>query len=105
MRRTAEPVTALAMRRGSGRIKESEAALTAQIKQILTELRGIKTAVQTPRRQARRRVATLGASGERDPGDAVSPGVAVQSAPPLSAEDKAVLDKLESEAPEAKNTE
>ena len=35
------------------------------------------------------------ARGGRDPGDAVPPGVAVQSPAPLSTEDQAVLEKLE----------
>ncbi len=39
------------------------------------------------------------ARGGRDPGDAVPPGVAVQSPAPLSTEDQAVLDKLENERP------
>jgi hypothetical protein len=47
----------------------------------------------------------IGAPGERDPGDAVPPGVAVQDAAPLAAEDQAVLEKLENEGPEAKDTE
>ena len=45
------------------------------------------------------------ARGARDPGDGVPPGVAVQSPAPLSTEDQAVLEKLESEAPPAEGTE
>jgi hypothetical protein len=48
------------------------------------------------RHQARRRVARqVGSPGERDPGDAVPPGVAVQSPAPLNATDQAALEKLE----------
>ena len=45
------------------------------------------------------------ARGGRDPGDAVPPGVAVQSSAPLSTEDQAVLEKLEHDVPEADDTE
>ena len=48
--------------------------------------------------------ATARHPGERDPGDAVPPGVAVQSPAPLSAADQAVLEKLETEPPPAEET-
>jgi hypothetical protein len=104
MRRSAKPVTASGNRRGSGRMHESEAALAAQMQQILNELgelRGLKTAVQTLSAKLDAVLREVGAPGERDPGDAVPPGVAVQSAAPLNAEDQAVLEKLENEGREA----
>jgi hypothetical protein len=76
-----------------------------QILNELGELRGIKTAVQTLSAKLDAVLRQVGAPGERDPGDAVPPGVAVQSAAPLSAKDRAVLEKLENEGPEAKDTE
>jgi hypothetical protein len=89
-------------------MKESEAALTAQMQQILNELgelRGIKTAVQTLSAKLDAVLRQVGAPGERDPGDAVPPGVAVQSAAPLSTEDRAVLETLENEGSKAEDTE
>jgi hypothetical protein len=51
-----------------------------QILNELGELRGIKTALQTLSAKLDTLLRQVGASGERDPGDAVPPGVAVQSA-------------------------
>ena len=109
MRRTAKPATAPVKRRASGqrRVRSSAEALTGQMQQILDELgelRGIKTAVQALGAKLDAVLRQVGAPGERDPGDAVPPGVAVQSPAPLSAEDQAVLEKLENEAPETEDT-
>ena len=76
-----------------------------QILDELGELRGIKIAVQALSAKLDAVLRQVGAPGERDPGDAVPPGVAVQSAAPLSPEDQAVLEKLENEAPETEDTE
>jgi hypothetical protein len=89
-------------------MRESEAALMAQMQQILNqlgELRGINTALQTLSAKLDAVLRQVGDPGERDPGDAVPPGVAAQSAAPLSAEDQAVLEKLENEGAQAKDTE
>ena len=75
-----------------------------QILDELGELRGITIAVQALGAKLDAVLRQVGAPVERDPGDAVPPGVAVQSPAPLSAEDQAVLEKLENEAPETEDT-
>ena len=110
MRRTPKPATAPVRRpaSGRGRVRSSTEALTAQMQQILDELgelRGLKTAVQALSAKLDAVLRQVGASDERDPGDAVPPGVAGQSTAPLSAEDQAVLEKLETEVPETGDTE
>ena len=92
---------------GRGR-KAGAAELTGQIQQILdelSELRGIQTAVQALDAKLDAVLRQVEARGGRDPGDAVPPGVAVQSPAPLSTEDQAVLEKLENEGPPAERTE
>ena len=87
--------------------KAGAAELTGQIQQILdelSELRGIQTAMQALDAKLDAVLRQVEAPGGRDPGDAVPPGVAVQSPAPLSAEDQAVLEKLETEPPPAENT-
>ena len=107
--RAAQGQPGSAPRGTSGRGRQAGAAeLTAQMQQILDELgelRGIKSAVQALSAKLDAVLRQVGAPGERDPGDAVPPGVAVQSPAPLSAEDQAVLEKLENEGPEATDTE
>lgn len=63
----------------------------------LSELTEIKVLVQALSAKLDTVLQQQGASDEHDPGDAVPPGVAVQAAAPLSAEDQAVLEKLEEE--------
>jgi hypothetical protein len=109
MRRTAKPAAASVRRQASGqrRVRPSTEALTAQMQQILAELgalRGIQTAVQALDTKLDAVLRQAAARGERDPGDAVPPGVAVQSTTPLNAEDQAVLEKLETEVPETEDT-
>ena len=92
---------------GRGR-KAGAAELTGQIQQILdelSELRGIQTAMQALDAKLDAVLRQVEARGGRDPGDAVPPGVAVQSPAPLSTEDQAVLDKLENEGPPAEGME
>ena len=82
--------------------KAGGAELTGQIQQILdelSELRGIQTAMQALDAKLDAVLRQVEARGGRDPGDAVPPGVAVQSPAPLSTEDQAVLEKLENEGP------
>ena len=110
MRRTAKPATAPVTRQasGQGRVRPSTEALTAQMQQILDELgalRGITSAVQALSAKLDAVLRQVGAPGERDPGDAVPPGAAVQSAAPQRAEDQAVLEKLENAAPDTEDTE
>ena len=75
-----------------------------QILDALGELRGITIAVQALGAKLDTVLRQVGSPGERDPGDAVPPGVAVQSPAPLSAADQAVLEKLEHEGPETEDT-
>jgi hypothetical protein len=75
-----------------------------QILEQLGELRGILPALQALSAKLDAVLRQVGARDERDPGDAVPPGVAVQSPAPLSAEDEAVLEKLENEMPETEHT-
>ena len=105
--RKASPAPASRDTSGRGR-KFGASELTGQIQQILdqlSELRGIQTAMQALDAKLDAVLRQVAARGERDPGDAVPPGVAVQSPAPLSTEDQAVLDKLEKEEPEAEDPE
>ena len=108
MRRTAKPATASVRRQASGqRVRPSTEALTGLIQQILDalgELRGIPIAVQALGAKLDAVLRQVGSPGERDPGDAVPPGVAMQSPAPLNAADQAVLEKLETEPPPAEET-
>ena len=73
-----------------------------QILEGLGELRGIMPALQALSAKLDAVLRQLGAPS--DPGDAVPPGVAMRSAAPRSAEDEAVLEKLENDTPETKDT-
>ena len=108
MRRTAKPANALAKRRASGqrRVRSSAEAFTGQMQRILDELgelRGITIAVQELGAKLDAVLRQVGAPVEHDPGDAVPPGVAVQSPAPLSAADQAVLETLETKPPETED--
>jgi hypothetical protein len=109
VRRIAKPAPAPVTRRASGqrRGRSSAEALAGQMQQILDELgalRGITSAVQGLGAQLDAVLRQVGARIERDPGDAVPPGVAVQSPAPLNAADQAVLEKLETEPQETEDT-
>ena len=76
-----------------------------QILERLDELRGIIPALQALSAKLDAVSRQVGAPGERDPGDAVPPGVAVQSAEfLLSAEDEAALEKLEQDVSHDQDT-
>ena len=75
-----------------------------QILDELGELRGITIAVQALGAKLDAVLRQVGSPVERDPGDAVPPGVAVQSPAPLSAADQRVLETLEIEPPETEYT-
>ena len=109
VRRTAKPATASVRQRASGqrRVRPSAEALAGQMQQVLDqlgELRGITIAVQALDAKLNSVLRQAAARGERDPGDAVLPGVAAQSPAPLSTEDQAMLEKLENEVPETEDT-
>jgi hypothetical protein len=110
VQRKASPAVSPARGGSSGRGRRTgAAALIGPIQQILEqlgELRGILPALQAL--SAKLDAVVLqqeGARDERDPGDAVPPGVAVQSPAPLSAEDEAVLEKLEKDVPHGEDRE
>jgi hypothetical protein len=100
VRRIAKSAPAPVTRRASGqrRGRSTAETLTGQMQRILDELgalRGIQTAVQALGTKLDAVLRQVGSPGERDPGDAVPPGVAVQSPAPLNATDQAALEKLE----------
>jgi len=103
------PAVTPAPRGTSGRGRKAGAAeSTGQIQQILdqlSELRGIQTAMQALDAKLDAVLRQVEVRGGRDLGDAVPPGVAVQSPAPLSTEDQAVLEKLENPAATAEGTE
>ena len=70
--------------------------LTAHFQQIRDELGELRTALQELSGKLGALLQTS-ASGERDPGDAVPPGVAVHSPAPLTAEEQEGRQKLEHE--------
>src|SRR5690348_4871462 len=77
----------------------TEEGFAAQLQQISGELGSLRSAVQELGVKLDLVLRFAGLPGERDPGDAVPPGVAVQFPEPLSPEDQAIQDKLEHDMP------
>jgi hypothetical protein len=88
------------LKRAASAAADRLAELEQQVSRHERRLAKEETAAGTPSRPGRkpgRRAADAQDRSDRDPGDAVPPGVAVQQPEPLSAEDRKVLDHLNEE--------